>query len=83
MQLRFFASIRERLDTDQEQLSLATEKTITARELLLLLQERGDKWRDALQDDRILIAVNQQLVSADTPLNDHDEVAFFPPVTGG
>ena len=37
----------------------------------------------ALEDGKLLAAVNQTLVSFDHPLTDGDEVAFFPPVTGG
>ena len=42
-----------------------------------------DRWALALEDGKLLAAVNQTLVSIDHPLTDGDEVAFFPPVTGG
>lgn len=41
------------------------------------------RWALALEDGKLLAAVNQTLVSFDHPLTDGDEVAFFPPVTGG
>ncbi|NIG98343.1 MAG: molybdopterin synthase sulfur carrier subunit [Serratia symbiotica] len=44
---------------------------------------RGDRWALALEPGKLLIAVNQSLVAADHPLRAGDEVAFFPPVTGG
>ena len=43
----------------------------------------SDRWALALEDGKLLAAVNQTLVSFDHPLTDGDEVAFFPPVTGG
>ena len=55
----------------------------TAEQLRAALCERGDKWALALEAGNLLVAVNQTLVPLDTPLNDGDEVAFFPPVTGG
>ncbi|MGZ5258170.1 MAG: MoaD/ThiS family protein [Burkholderiales bacterium] len=45
---------------------------------------RGGEWAQALSETKpIRAAVNQEMASADTPVNDGDEVAFFPPVTGG
>ncbi len=44
---------------------------------------QSDRWALALEDGKLLAAVNQTLVSFDHPLTDGDEVAFFPPVTGG
>ncbi|MNJ80203.1 Molybdopterin synthase sulfur carrier subunit [compost metagenome] len=55
----------------------------TADALRAALCERGDKWALALESGKLLVAVNQTLVPLDTLLNDGDEVAFFPPVTGG
>jgi molybdopterin synthase sulfur carrier subunit len=51
---------------------------------LALLKARGEPWSSALAEPgRILIAVNQEMAGADTCLKDMDELAFFPPVTGG
>lgn len=47
------------------------------------LAGQGHRWELALESGKLLAAVNQTLVSFDTPLADGDEVAFFPPVTGG
>ena len=47
------------------------------------MSERGDKWALALESGKLLVAVKQTLVPLYTPLHDGDEVAFFPPVTGG
>jgi sulfur-carrier protein len=45
--------------------------------------ERGAAWRDVLAQDNMIRAVNQVVVPGNCTLRDGDEVAFFPPVTGG
>ena len=47
------------------------------------LAAKGDRWALALEEGRLLAAVNQTLVSFDHPVVSGDEVALFPPVTGG
>ena len=48
-----------------------------------LLQKKDDIWNEHLAYGKALVAVNQEMTSDDTALNDADEIAFFPPVTGG
>ena len=81
IELKYFAALRDHLNCDGEQL-VATEASNVA-ELRELLAERGGVWAEQLLDNRNLAAVNQQMASAETPIADGDEVAFFPPVTGG
>lgn len=76
----FFAQVRELVDCDE--LSLPCDYA-DAEALRVALCERGDKWALALEAGKLLVAVNQTLVPLDTALADGDEVAFFPPVTGG
>ncbi|GAA0514865.1 molybdopterin synthase sulfur carrier subunit [Tatumella terrea] len=47
------------------------------------LVARDGRFALALEKEKLLVAVNQTLVPFSHPLNDGDEVAFFPPVTGG
>ena len=81
IELKYFAALRDQLDSDGEQ--LAASEAGTVAELRELLAERGGSWAEQLLDGRNLAAVNQQMANADTPFADGDEVAFFPPVTGG
>lgn len=83
VELRYFASLREALGRDGEQLELP-ESVATAGALRSHLRARGEPWADALAEARTLrVAVDQAMASAETPLHDGAEVAFFPPVTGG
>lgn len=76
----FFAQVRELVGTDS--LSVA-EEYADVEALRTALAARGDRWALALSSDKLLAAVNQTLVSPQHPLRAGDEVAFFPPVTGG
>ncbi|EFE93903.1 MULTISPECIES: molybdopterin synthase sulfur carrier subunit [Serratia] len=76
----FFAQVRELIGT--ESLSLPAEFA-NVEALRQALCQRGDRWALALESGKLLMAVNQSLVGAEHPLNAGDEVAFFPPVTGG
>ncbi len=79
----YFASIRELLGLAQESIELPASIKTVAELSAWLQQERGDKWSKALGSVSTLIAVNQEMVSADQSIKTGDEVAFFPPVTGG
>ncbi len=76
----FFASIRERLGV--ERLTCAHEQNV---ELLIaaLCRAHGAKWEEVLLAPNVIVAVNHEVVSGVHALRDGDEVAFFPPVTGG
>jgi molybdopterin synthase sulfur carrier subunit len=77
----YFASFREMLGKADEQIKLEHN---TVDELLADLAERGENWAMALRDNHNLqIAVNHDVAHRDTELKAGDEVAFFPPVTGG
>jgi len=77
----FFASVRDRLGVDQ----LAVEPVpATVAELRAELARREPAWGEVLDAEQaVLVAVNQVMAGPQTPLNEGDEVGFFPPVTGG
>lgn len=87
IQIRYFASLRERLGTGAEEIpaphpSAGAETRVA--DLLLLLRQRGEPWNEVLDEtSSLLVAVNQEMAGSATPVQDGDEVAFFPPVTGG
>ncbi|WP_338762257.1 molybdopterin converting factor subunit 1 [Massilia sp. METH4] len=81
--LKFFASVREKLGTSGESLDVPADVP-TVGALRTLLVARGGAWAEALGEGRALrMACNQQMCDASAPLAENAEVAFFPPVTGG
>jgi molybdopterin synthase sulfur carrier subunit len=82
IRVRYFASLREALGIDAEELPM--EQAGSVAEIRALLHARGGSWAEALDERRrVLAAVNQQMAKPDTAVADGDELAFFPPVTGG
>ncbi len=80
--VRFFAGLRETLGCEQIPLSLDTE-TITLAEVKALLIKSHPHWAEALSAKNLLMSVNQQMAKVSAQVQAGDEVAFFPPVTGG
>jgi len=82
LKLLFFARLREALGVSRESLTLEAPATVAV--LLDHLRARGGVWATELAVGRnFRIAVNQEMARLDTPLSAGDEVAVFPPVTGG
>jgi molybdopterin synthase sulfur carrier subunit len=79
----YFAWMRERVGLSQEELSLP-EGVTTVAELVDWLSSRDPGHASAFQNRRtVRCAVNQEFADPSLPLHPGDEVAFFPPVTGG
>ena len=75
----FFASLREQIGTGE-----LTLKAGNLAELFAQIEiQLGNQALQTLTADNIRIAVNQDLIDNETTLNEGDEVAFLPPVTGG
>lgn len=79
--LQLFARYRELLDTDHELIPW-DEDLHSVADLRDRLLSRGAGW-EVLAEPRLMCARNQEMCSLQTPLADGDEIAFFPPVTGG
>ena len=83
IKLLYFAGLREALGTASESLAPVSGVADLAS-LRAHLAARGGAWGEQFAPARQLrAAVNQELVMADSAIADGDEVAFFPPVTGG
>jgi len=79
----YFARLREKLGTGSERIELpAGVRDLEGLRAMLIA--RGGAWAQALGPHRpVRAAVNQAMAVGDAPLADGDEIAFFPPVTGG
>jgi len=83
MELLYFAQLRETIGHGAETLSLP-ENVADVTGLIAHLRGKNDSYRAAFDDKSLIrVAVNQTHVNFDHPLTDRDEVAFFPPMTGG
>ncbi len=82
IKILYFASLRETLGLGQESLELnATIDSVAT--LKNHLAARGEPWTALAKMKNLRAAINQRVVNADNAIADGDEVAFFPPVTGG
>jgi molybdopterin synthase sulfur carrier subunit len=83
LKLLYFASVRQRLGKGEETLTLP-ETVASVRDLAAFLAAKGPDYAMVFCDLRLLrVAVNQTHADLDAAVGDSDEVAFFPPVTGG
>lgn len=79
--VRFLGALRERLQC--EMLLLPRSAAHDTQQLREWLATRGANWREALEESQLLLAVNGTVRHELVALDDGDEVALFPPVTGG
>ncbi len=82
IKILFFAALRERLNCEEYLLS-CDGNALNVAAVLNQLQSRDNLWQRELSRADLLCAVNQQLVPLTASVQDGDELAFFPPVTGG
>lgn len=83
MKLRYFAWLRTRIGRGEEVLEPPAEVT-TVGTLVAWLATQGPGYAAALADTKLVrVAVNQDYVGPDHPVHPGDEIALFPPVTGG
>lgn len=84
MKLIYFSWIRERLDMGDEEISLP-ENVNTLGELVTWMKTRGEEFDAVFEHDSVVrIAIDQEHVDdMNTAIFDTNEIAFFPPMTGG
>jgi len=83
VRLKYFAWVRERIGTAEEEIELP-ESVVSVRDLLQCLAARGDGYAEALKyPDAIRVATEQEHVRHGEPVAGAREIALFPPMTGG
>ena len=80
--VKFFSLIREAVDTEQLTLEMS-DRLSTVEALKNELSLRGEIWKEALSHPNLIQAISQRVVFQEEGIKDGDEVAFFPPMTGG
>jgi molybdopterin synthase sulfur carrier subunit len=80
--ISYFARYREQLNLGGEKLALTVDlKSID--DVRQQLMARGGIWENVFSEINLMCALNQELCHLDQTIEDFDEIAFFPPVTGG
>jgi molybdopterin synthase sulfur carrier subunit len=82
VKVRYFASLREALGVSVEEIELPP-RVATAGALRDHIAARGEPWTQLARTRNLRCAVNQAMVGFDGRVEAGDEIAFFPPVTGG
>ena len=83
MIVKYFSWIKEHIGKSEEQIDLPSNIT-NVNQLINYLNEIDEKYNIIFEKKELIkIAVNKTYSSFDTNINDNDEIAFFPPVTGG
>lgn len=80
LHILYFAALGETLGCREE--DVRVEGVRTLGELRDWLSNRGIAWQ-AIKENRVRMAINQQVADVHQNIEDGDEIAFFPPVTGG
>ncbi len=83
LQVLFFGRLREELGCERLELPASEALSDLDRLQASLAREHGERWQAALAAPNIIRALNQQMVQGNAAISDGDEIAFFPPVTGG
>ncbi len=83
MKLLYFAWLRERTGIAEEEVTPPPDVTTVAA-LIDWLKQRSPRHAEALKDPSMVrVAVNQDYAGPDDAVSADDEIALFPPVTGG
>lgn len=85
LKILFFGQLKEVLKTEFLDIEFVSsgEQINSVAKLRSILQAKGDIWNEYLAYGKALVAVNQEMTNDDAVISDADEIAFFPPVTGG
>jgi sulfur-carrier protein len=83
MKLRYFAWVRERVGKTEEDIEVPAD-VANIGELMAWLASRGEEYAYAFANPKVIrAAIDKIHVQAATPIKGADEIAFFPPMTGG
>ena len=85
--IKLFSALREALGESEFQLDLSAVSEASAQidvaAIKRQLSQRGVEWKEALNQPNLVHALNHKVVFTDAVVSEGDELAFFPPMTGG
>ena len=85
--IKLFSALREALGESEFQLDLSdiseAPAPIDVASIKKQLSQRGAEWKEALNQPNLVHALNHKVVFTDAVVTEGDELAFFPPMTGG
>jgi molybdopterin synthase sulfur carrier subunit len=83
LKIVYFASLKDRMGRSEE--SVALPESVRSVDSLIdhLTTVHGEEWSSIINGSTVLVAVNHEMSDRNAPVQEGDEVAFFPPVTGG
>ena len=85
--IKLFSTLREALGESEFELTVSdiseASEQVDVAAIKALLSQRDGAWKEALNQPNLVHALNQKVVFTDAMVSDGDELAFFPPMTGG
>lgn len=83
MKVLYFSWIKDKLGKSYEEIQVS-DNIKTINDLITLLKQNNENYKGVFKDtSSIKVSINMETASFEDPINDNDEVAFFPPMTGG
>ena len=83
MKILYFSWIKDKVGTNFEEIEITSEVN-TISQLIIFLTKKSDNYKEAFSDlDSIKYSINMQTANIDAKIKNDDEIAFFPPMTGG
>tara|TARA_B100001027_G_scaffold188360_1_gene141420 strand:+ start:69 stop:320 length:252 start_codon:yes stop_codon:yes gene_type:complete len=83
MKILYFSWIKDKLEKSHEEIQL-NDNTKTVNDLITLLKKNNENYEDVFKDtSSIKVSINMETARFEDSIHDNDEVAFFPPMTGG